>query len=285
MLCTAGQVFGAEQAATLPETNLNQIQILPAAESVNGQGTITYQDGYEQQIDENFIGLIVNGSLIKDADCQRKEDDIWLPLRAVGEAFGLDVIWEKEENTVTLKGSDFETSFRIGLPCAQVNGSMVSLNYSPELIHDLTYLSQRDIEKVFLAETAYYNGIDSQVPHVFDRIPQIMLYRYPENMKTISSEEAVNIVGEKLSIACQTVFGEDSASFTEQSQKETMAIWEDIIENLQVKSENDRYYVVPVVYDFFVDKYTGAVYAYYNGQSMYVYEYDPYAPNALGFAG
>ena len=55
--------------------------------------------------------------------------------------------------------------------------------------------------------------------------------------------------------------------------------------NLRVSAENDRYYVLPVVFDFWVDKYTGDVYVFYNGLEMNIYLFDPNEPGALAFAG
>jgi hypothetical protein len=52
-----------------------------------------------------------------------------------------------------------------------------------------------------------------------------------------------------------------------------------------VKSENDRYYVIPVVYDFWVDKYRGDVYTFYNGIVMQINIFDPNAEGALAFPG
>lgn len=43
--------------------------------------------------------------------------------------------------------------------------------------------------------------------------------------------------------------------------------------------------MLPVVFDFWVDKYTGDVYVFYNGLEMNIYLFDPNEPGALAFAG
>ena len=40
-----------------------------------------------------------------------------------------------------------------------------------------------------------------------------------------------------------------------------------------------------MVFDFWVDKYTGEVYVFYNGMTMAIYKFDPESKGALTFAG
>jgi len=49
--------------------------------------------------------------------------------------------------------------------------------------------------------------------------------------------------------------------------------------------EDENYYWYPVIFLFAVDKKTGAIYKVYNGLETVFYPFDPYDPNALGFAG
>ena len=58
-----------------------------------------------------------------------------------------------------------------------------------------------------------------------------------------------------------------------------------INEGLKIKAENDRYFIIPVVWDFMVDKYTGEVYTFYQGQTFEYKLFDPQSEGALAFAG
>ena len=49
--------------------------------------------------------------------------------------------------------------------------------------------------------------------------------------------------------------------------------------------EDENYYWYPVIFPFAVEKETGAIYKVYNGLETVFYPFDPYAPDALGFAG
>lgn len=49
--------------------------------------------------------------------------------------------------------------------------------------------------------------------------------------------------------------------------------------------EDENYYWYPVIFPFAVDKETGAIYKVYNGLETVFYPFDPYAPDALAFAG
>ena len=57
------------------------------------------------------------------------------------------------------------------------------------------------------------------------------------------------------------------------------------IATLAVTEETDRYYKFPVIFEFWVDKYTGEIYKVYNGMVNMMYPFDPYAATALAFAG
>ena len=57
------------------------------------------------------------------------------------------------------------------------------------------------------------------------------------------------------------------------------------IPRLTVSEETEKYYIIPVIWDFLVDKQTGRVLVYYNGLDPFAYVFDPMAEGALAFAG
>ena len=113
-----------------------------------------------------------------------------------------------------------------------------------------------------------------------------MISRYPTDTSPMTSLKAIQLLKAQLIIAYEKKFGE---KFVPLNVKTETFVEQDslryTITNLSVKYDNDRFYIIPVVWDFMVDKYTGAIYVYYNGIDEFIYLFDPNAQGALAFAG
>ena len=113
---------------------------------------------------------------------------------------------------------------------------------------------------------------------------------YDENkaasVKEFSSDDAVELLKEQLIIAYENTYGEfvpsDEEPSTFTDDKERLSY---IIPRLTVKDETDQYYIIPVIWDFYVDKETHEIFKYYNGLDEMFIPFDPQADTALSFAG
>lgn len=109
-----------------------------------------------------------------------------------------------------------------------------------------------------------------------------------ETTVVYTQEDAIKIVQEQVILAYENQYGE----FTPSDVKPTSTIHTDdkeylayTIPRLTVREETEKYYVIPVIWDFLVDKQTGRVLVYYNGIDPFAYVFDPMAEGALAFAG
>lgn len=106
------------------------------------------------------------------------------------------------------------------------------------------------------------------------------------DVKRLSSGDAVELLKKQLIIAYEHIYGEFVPSDEEPSiyvgDKERLSY---IIPRLIVKEETDQYYIIPVIWDFYVDKETHEIFKYYNGIDEMFIPFDPQADTALSFAG
>lgn len=106
------------------------------------------------------------------------------------------------------------------------------------------------------------------------------------DVKRLSSDDAVELLKEQLIIAYENTYGEFVSSDDEPStftaDKERLSY---IIPRLSVKEETDQYYIIPVIWDFYIDKETHEIFKFYNGMDEMFIPFDPQADTALSFAG
>ena len=107
-----------------------------------------------------------------------------------------------------------------------------------------------------------------------------------EQPKEFSADDAVALLEEQLIIAYEKTYGEFVASDEEPTiytgDKKRLSY---IIPRLTVKEETEQYYIVPVIWDFYIDKETQEIFKYYNGLDEMFIPFDPQADTALAFAG
>lgn len=107
-----------------------------------------------------------------------------------------------------------------------------------------------------------------------------------EAQKTLSAEEALELLKEQLIIAYEKTYGE----FTPSDEEPTTLTGDEerlsyVIPRLTVKEETEQYFIVPVIWDFYIDKETHEIYKFYNGIDTMFLPFDPEDPSALAFAG
>ncbi len=277
--------------ASIPAVNLDAVGILPAADAVGTEegayGRIQYTDGTGEAISQNYIGLFVNGNIIKNAGVVSENGKYFLPLRSVAEALGTKVIWEeKEDKRIIILDGVYVYELHIGSNTVKTNGVDSQVALYPKIINGHTYVTPEFFTGCMDTDFSFYDGETTEDTHIVLRLPHIMISRYGSET-SLTREEAV----EKARTALLTAFEKKYGQFVAPLEGEEMKKYDEkdylrkTISNLKVVSENDRFYVIPVVYDFWVDKYTGDVYTFYNGLQMDIRLFDPQHPGALAFAG
>ena len=116
----------------------------------------------------------------------------------------------------------------------------------------------------------------------------MVFWRYPESASVIPEEEALEKLETQLIRAYENTYGtfvplEEEPASSPYPGDDVMFRWK--IAHLEAASETDRFYRIPFVWDFLVDKYTGDVIVHYNGDSQTFHRFNPESPGALAFAG
>jgi hypothetical protein len=256
------------------------------------QPTIEYYDGSKEMLNvKEDVFLFFNGSIVEGALAKIIDGEPIVPIKVISTLFDAKIKENDDEDivSVTLKGKKID--FFINEKYARVNNENYTLDIETQKIEDEIYVPLKFISEQFDTEFSYYDGkniIEGQYP-ILPNHKQIMIHKYPTSVETLSNEEALAILRKELEKAYETVYGEKYESYKGNSSDKNLSEedgWRNLISNkLYIKGENDRYYIIPVVFDFFVDKYTGDVYVFYQGASYVIYKFDPYSKDALSFAG
>ena len=275
--------FGSETSIT--KTNLANISVLPAIDSEQGIGYIQYGDGSKENIKDGYTGLFINGSIIENTEIIIENSRALVPVRLISESFEAEVKWIPETQEINISDNSNNITFKIADRNVIINGEEITLDTSPKIVNNSTYVPLRFVSEVLGARVDYFDGEDLSKTHIIRRIPHIMVSRYDKDIKPLTKEESIKIVREQLITAYKKRYCEYEPFKEGESFEKDGDDIRKVISELNVTQENDRYYVIPVVFDFWVDKYTGDVYVFYNGLAMNINIFDPYAPGALAFAG
>jgi len=197
------------------------------------------------------------------------------------------VLLDKKEQTVS-----FTLEMRKDLPVGYMEGPSWHIWVTPE-----------DAALLLGAEYAFYNAGPTSIigedgkPHLYYPFgepfylanqPHLAFWRYPESASVIPEEEALEKLETQLIRAYENTYGtfvplEEEPASSPYPGDDVMFRW--TIAHLEVASETDRFYRIPFVWDFLVDKYTGEVIVHYNGESQTFHRFNPQSPGALAFAG
>ena len=203
-----------------------------------------------------------------------------------------EVIFRYPEKRVTLDGKDMDISFRL----AEVQSAGQRVSWK-------VWMSPKDAALLLGAEYAFYNAGPTSIigedgkPHLYYPFgepfylanqPHLVFWRYPESASVIPEEEALEKLEAQLIQAYENTYGtfvplEEEPASSPYPGDDVMFRWK--IPHLEVTSETDRFYRIPFVWDFLVDKYTGDVIVHYNGESQSFHRFNPESPGALAFAG
>ena len=114
-----------------------------------------------------------------------------------------------------------------------------------------------------------------------------MLYNYSRT-KPLTAYKAAEKLKETLIVAYESYYDAEFVPMDEEPAENHGEPWDryhiSILDETSVTAETERFYKIPYVWDFYVDKYTGDVYVYYNGIDPFFMKYDPLT-FGLAFAG
>ncbi|WP_148450060.1 copper amine oxidase N-terminal domain-containing protein [Gorillibacterium timonense] len=272
-----------EVQATVPGVHLDQVQIFPNESSNDDDYFIQYEDGTKEKIQPGYVGLFLNGSIVKQAKVKMVESQPFVALHPIVERFDISMMEKEGQEKVALSDGNRTIELTPGEKTVYLDGKAIQLTTSPERIDGELFVPLEFVTDALQGEASYFSGIDDSPLRIIPRLPHVMISRYPEEAVKLTAEEALAKVKNQLIEAYEKRYGLFVPLAV--NQQDDGASMRKIITNLSIRSENDRFYVIPVVYDFWVDKYTGDVYTFYNGLIMTIQLFDPYAEGALAFPG
>ena len=282
-------VFRPKAEKKVLSTNLNGIEIY----TDKTDGYIKFSDNDRVALSNPpGIFLIANGSVVKNTEIKAFDGMSMLPLEKLAEIVGAEVkVSEKNGDEFNLLKDKTKVTFRLNDQNFENGGKTEFLNAKPIRDGRTVYVPLKDFFQLYGYNVVYTNGEKVKVDEypVIPLYQQIMVSNYSDMKKTLTKEEAIKIVQDQLKIAYKTRFKEkykDPDENVDRMNPNEKDEWRlKINEGLKIKAENDRYFIIPVVWDFMVDKYTGEVYTFYQGQTFEYKLFDPQSEGALAFAG
>jgi len=257
-----GKNTNVPEEPVLPETEITEIEpvILDGFmhEDFLGESTAVFPwtDGFEwQPMPENYMPLFVNGSVTDCADVYMQDGVPMLPVEYVCEALGEEPV----------SGEEY-------LP-ADVLAELLGAEYY--------YYSD--------AERCEKRMRESSDPHMMYNAEHVMIGKYPDNAAAKTPEQTIEYLHDQLIVAYEVLYETDFVPLSEKPEKPYGQDWDRWrISTLSVDDilcETDRFYVVPIIWELYIDKYTDEVFQMYNGMANTITRFDFTDKNALVPAG
>lgn len=250
---------------------------------------LTYNDGSKEYLMNDFTLLFINGSIIKNSNILIKNNRSLIPVRIIAENLNCKVDWDNQNRVVTITEYNNIIKLKIDSNFAEINEKQVDLDIPTKIYNNYTYIPLRFITEALNADIQYFDDKDDKANgRYLPFIKQIIIDKYHDGLETLSQNEAKEILKKQLILAYENIYKEkfipyDSVSNNELNEKEN---WRKFITSrITISSENSRFYIFPIVWDFWVDKYTGDVFVFYRGANYMIYKFNPYNENAFAFAG
>ncbi len=114
---------------------------------LNASSNNTEQGGEESDASDNITVILNSQTLAFDQPPIMENDRVLVPFRAIFEAFGAEVGWNGETQTVTAKKGDLEMSLQIDNNQITVNGKTVTLDVPPRLVSSRTLVPVRAVSE------------------------------------------------------------------------------------------------------------------------------------------
>lgn len=281
-----------KQASNLRDTEVYSTNLAGVGIFVDdgSESKIQTQDGGFENIDEDYIALFVNGSLVlrSSSYINLENNRVMAPIGPVAASLQIGTEWNSITRELVLYDGDRTVKVDAYAKAVLINDEPVTLTEYPIINNDRIYGNAEFFRKVLNAEVSYFDGSNEEIPHFVPRLKQVMISRYPKDESIATEEEAIEAVREALIFAYEKKYGDFKEAEKNQStdmnadDAENLKV---IIRDLKITAENDRFYIMPVVYDFWYDKYTGEIFTFYNGEIMQINLFNPNSEGALAFPG
>lgn len=247
-------------SGNVESVNLNDFHLYrDGAPGDENRGTAITVGEQEFVLPNGEIPIFVNGSIVIGVGAVVEEDTLYIPVEEVLQVLGKAYIAKYEK---------------------------YSSEYSFREISGRAYIPQNAFASALEVQVSYYDkDTKNDVQPYFANYAHVIISSGIEQTP-LSAAEATELLREALITAYENNYTKYEPLYENPGiicGDETYMRY--VIANLAVKAETDRFYQFPVAYDFWVDKYTGEIYAYYNGIAQWVYRFDPYSDTALLFAG
>ncbi len=108
--------------------------------------------------DANDIRIFVNGSYLQ-ADCPPviKDGRTLVPMRAIFEALGVEILWDDATKTVTATKGDTVISVQIGSSLMSVNGADITLDVPAQIVDGRTMVPARAVSEALGCSVGWNN--------------------------------------------------------------------------------------------------------------------------------
>ena len=99
----------------------------------------------KMEIDDNYIALFINGTLVTDYKAIVRDDKALVPIRLIIEELGGSIEWDGDKSMVNIERGQDMISLTIAEDKALVNDEEIVLDHPPILYDNLTYVPLRFI--------------------------------------------------------------------------------------------------------------------------------------------
>ncbi|MDR1639310.1 MAG: copper amine oxidase N-terminal domain-containing protein [Clostridiales bacterium] len=233
--------LGLRSVSKQSSLNLGGMAVTPNAKPLQ----IRYANGTLEQFSGEFIGLFLNGNIVKNANVVIENDRCLVPLRLISESLGATVEWDEKSREVAIKDGDHVIRLIIGNLSPTLDGQEIKIDVAPKIIGGYTYVPLRFISESLGCDVAWSDGSDTW-PRYMLGIRHAMISRI-ENPYNTTKENALEDAkyeltygyGAKYEIYFQDLFELPSSPTQEEKIRH-------MITNLSYINENDRFFAFDV---------------------------------------
>ncbi len=240
---------------------------------------IILPDNTSIDIDDDYIALFVNGTLVTDYDVIIRNNRALVPIRLISQELGCQVSWDKKSQTVTIEKDKNTICLTINKEKALVDNKEIAMDYPAILYNNATYVPIRFIVENLDATVTYAPKLNDEYTYYYDTqmplssantiirsYPNIIIDEKYDSDHVITKEEAMEKVQQtcmmglenfkKTTIDNLIASGESSDRLDnefKQIEKE--------INRMMYIGEVSRYYKFTIgAYDILFDKYNSKIF-------------------------
>lgn len=260
-------------------TNINNL-IVNVSRIEDETSFIISMDTNFEEVDDNFIALFINGNYISNSQLDVDEEGIIsLPIKTISQMLNMELSWDANNRKANLHDEENTVEIFIDDGSVMLNAADITLDKDPEIINDVIYVPVDLLQKALSANVEYIEDGRG----IVDRVDQLIISKYPSTLTPLTEEEALEVARGQLIFAFERMY-EDYKPYSEEetlNEEVRSAILRKRITGLTVTGESDRYYIIDVGNELWVDKYTGQLYVYSNELAVSIREFNPFSDLAF----